>query len=188
MNPEIRPGIKAEDLRNGPKFCVALPIQFQRRIGASTDRPDCSRNRVERQGPPEISSFLTNPARILLAEADLAHQRAALHQLIGLGLQVDIANNASEALAKCVIGGRYWMILMACQMPSVNGFEATRRIREFEKQRGATPVCIVALAALAMERDYKTCLDAGMDDYITKPMEMEHLKRLLHRNRALRVC
>ena len=85
-----------------------------------------------------------------------------------LGLGVDIAINGSAAL-NAWASTSYDLILMDCQMPEMNGFEATRRIRELERDTrpGHTP--IVALTANAMEGDRQRCVQAGMDDYMSKP-------------------
>jgi CheY-like chemotaxis protein len=71
---------------------------------------------------------------------------------------------------------------MDCHMPEMDGFEATRRIRALEKEQSLGPIRIVALTANAMHGDREVCFQAGMDDYISKPVNMEELKALLKRN------
>ena len=117
---------------------------------------------------------------ILLAEDNLVNQEVAMAFLAALGLTVDIVCNGSAAL-DAWIGGGYDLILMDCQMPEMNGFEATRMIRNLERQgqRQSTP--IVALTANAMEGDRKGCLDAGMDDYLSKPFTEDGLRETLAR-------
>jgi CheY-like chemotaxis protein len=109
------------------------------------------------------------------------NQEVALAMLETLGCQIDIANNGREAI-EATRHASYEMILMDCQMPEVNGFEATRTIREDEAQArpsGHTP--IVALTANAMEGDQKQCLAAGMDDYLSKPYSQAQLENILRR-------
>lgn len=116
---------------------------------------------------------------ILLAEDNPANQRLALAQLERLGYRVDLAVNGQRALdAYQAHPDRYHLILMDCQMPGMDGFEASQRIREFEKRTGGH-VPIVAMTANAMQGDREACIAAGMDDYVPKPVTMENLRRVL---------
>ncbi len=71
---------------------------------------------------------------------------------------------------------------MDCHMPEMDGFEATRKIRAEEKEKSLPPIRIIAMTANAMQGDREDCLAAGMDDYISKPVDMKELKTLLNRN------
>jgi FOG: CheY-like receiver len=102
-------------------------------------------------------------------------------QLRKLGCEVDPAVNGVEAL-KGRMGGSYDLIFMDCHMPESDGFDATRKIRNLEKEQSLSPIRIVAMTANAMQGDRESCFAAGMDDYISKPVDMTELKRLLHRN------
>ncbi len=110
-------------------------------------------------------------ARVLLAEDNEINQIVAFEILARAGCQCDIANNGREAL-EAVKSRPYDVVLMDCQMPQMDGFEATRAIRAFEANAGAekprTP--IIALTANAIKGDRELCLDAGMDSYVTKPI------------------
>ena len=110
-------------------------------------------------------------ARVLLAEDNEINQIVAFEILARAGCQCDIANNGREAL-EAVKSRQYDVVLMDCQMPQMDGFEATRAIRTFEAKAGAekprTP--IIALTANAIKGDRELCLDAGMDSYVTKPI------------------
>jgi CheY-like chemotaxis protein len=109
--------------------------------------------------------------RVLLAEDNAINRKVALGMLRKLGVEIDTAENGEEAVAQCRANG-YDLILMDCQMPILDGFEATRRIRALG---GEGRPAIVALTANAMESDRERCLAAGMDDYISKPFRQQDL-------------
>jgi CheY-like chemotaxis protein/HPt (histidine-containing phosphotransfer) domain-containing protein len=116
--------------------------------------------------------------RLLLVEDSLINQKVAVGMLEKLGYEVDVASNGLEAL-QAVERAEYDLILMDCQMPEKDGYEATVEIRQREGGSKHTP--IIAMTALAMSGDRERCLAAGMDDYIAKPIAEEHLKNLLGR-------
>jgi signal transduction histidine kinase len=120
--------------------------------------------------------------RILLAEDNLINQTVAARQLKKLGYAVEIASNGLEALA-AHRERPFHLIFMDCQMPEMDGYEATKRIRQLEAQEGWRPVQIIAMTASAMQGDREQCLAAGMDDYISKPVESRQLLALLQRVR-----
>ena len=94
------------------------------------------------------------------------------------GYPHDVVNNGLEAVDKAK-SRRYAAILMDVQMPELNGYEATRRIRGHERANGLPPTPIIAMTAHALAGDRKRCLDAGMDDYLAKPYSAEELKNIL---------
>jgi CheY-like chemotaxis protein len=116
--------------------------------------------------------------QVLLAEDNEINQRITRRLLEKLGLTVKTASNGREA-ADAVTKQRYALILMDCQMPVMDGFEATASIRSWEKDERHTPIC--ALTANAMEGDRERCLDSGMDDYISKPVHLEDLRAVVAR-------
>jgi two-component system, sensor histidine kinase and response regulator len=118
------------------------------------------------------------PLRVLLVEDNPVNQMVATHQLRKLGCEVEVASNGLEALAAWQ-RGPHDMIFMDYQMPEMDGLEATRKIRVLEKARSLAPIRIVAMTAAAMEGDRESCLQAGMDDYISKPVKIEEIKKLL---------
>lgn len=122
-----------------------------------------------------------NGQHILLVEDNKVNQLVAQHMLTQLGLQVDIRANGKEAL-EALNEGSYSLILMDCQMPEMDGFEATQRIRNGEAGDDYLSTPIVALTANAMQGDRERCLAAGMDDYISKPVEAEEFKSTLSKN------
>jgi two-component system sensor histidine kinase/response regulator len=115
--------------------------------------------------------------RILVVDDNVVNQRLARRLVERLGYAVDLAGNGEEALA-ALARRSYTLILMDCQMPVMDGYEATRRIRERESSH-RTP--IVALTASAMRRDQDECFKAGMDDYIPKPIKIATLASAVKR-------
>jgi CheY-like chemotaxis protein/HPt (histidine-containing phosphotransfer) domain-containing protein len=111
-------------------------------------------------------------ARILLAEDNEINQRIAVKILERIGCRVDVAANGVKAL-EALEASRYDLVLMDCQMPELDGFEATRLLREREGEGRRTPV--VAMTANAMAGDRERCLEAGMDGYLTKPVRPDEL-------------
>jgi two-component system sensor histidine kinase/response regulator len=117
--------------------------------------------------------------RVLLAEDNPVNQKVARMVLEKLGYDVSVVGNGREAVTAWKSGG-YDLILMDCQMPELDGYEATREIRRLEA--GETHIAIVALTAHAMKGDDEKCRDAGMDDYLTKPLDRERLVACLERH------
>lgn len=116
--------------------------------------------------------------RILLAEDNPVNREVALGQLKHLGYSADVAPNGLVAVQK-VQERPYELVLMDCQMPELDGFAATGRIRELERAGKIARITIIALTANAMESDRQACLAAGMDDYLTKPIRMDELRKRL---------
>jgi two-component system sensor histidine kinase/response regulator len=118
------------------------------------------------------------PRWILVAEDNVVNQKIITLLLEKLGLQAHIVANGLEAV-NAVAEHDYPVVLMDCHMPEMDGFEATRAIRKMEVATGKhTP--IIAVTALAMAGDRERCIEAGMDDYIAKPIDKERLKNKLN--------
>jgi CheY-like chemotaxis protein len=119
--------------------------------------------------------------RILIADDDPVSQLVLTRQLEARGFSVDVAGNGREALA-LYKPGSYDAVFMDCQMPELNGFEATAAIREHELDEGHTP--IIAMTASAREADREQCYVSGMDDYVAKPLDQVSLDAALARRIA----
>lgn len=126
----------------------------------------------------------TRKARILLVEDNPVNLMVAQRLLQVLGAECDTAGNGEVALQK-IEAAQYDLVLMDCQMPVLDGYGATRRWREIEQARRATHrLPIVAMTANAMAGDRQKCLDAGMDDYLPKPVTKGELERCIERWRG----
>ncbi len=137
------------------------------------------------QPAPASAAPVTPPAgvpdlKILLAEDNIVNQKLAQQMLRKLGFTATVVDNGRAAVA-AVAAERYDLILMDCQMPDLDGYEATRAIR---RMHPVGTVGIVAMTANAMEGDRDLCLAAGMDDYVSKPVKFEELRLVLARQIA----
>jgi CheY-like chemotaxis protein len=118
-----------------------------------------------------------------VAEDNIVNQKVALAQLRGLGLAADAVANGKEALSAIRLVP-YEIIFMDCQMPEMDGFEACRMLRQAERASNCTwkrPVWIIALTANAMSGEREKCLEAGMDDYLSKPVRPAEIRNALMR-------
>jgi two-component system sensor histidine kinase/response regulator len=111
--------------------------------------------------------------RVLVAEDNFVNQKVIRRTLEKWGVEVQIANNGREAL-EWLSREPFHLVLMDCQMPEMDGYEATRRIRAYEQPRGLH-MPVIALTANALSGDREKCLECGMDDYLTKPVNPDLL-------------
>ena len=133
--------------------------------------------------PPKIKASpektLENKV-VLLAEDNIINQEVAVNLLQQLGCIIKIAQNGQQAV-NMYQDQKFDIILMDCHMPELDGFQASQQIREYEKHGQLPAIPIIALTANAMQGDKKHCLDAGMDDYLTKPVMQQVLKNTLEK-------
>jgi CheY-like chemotaxis protein len=118
-------------------------------------------------------------ARVLIAEDNAVNQRLVRHMLERLGCRVDVAANGIEAV-EMAAKFDYDMVFMDCFMPEMDGYQATAELRR-RQGPGAPRLPIVALTANAMVEDRQRCLDAGMDDYLSKPVTQDGMYQMLQR-------
>jgi len=144
----------------------------------------CVGGLVPAQPPPAAAASAAAAAarpgcRVLLVEDNAVNRRVAEHQLRKLGCAVSIACNGVEGVT-AALGDSFDLVLMDCQMPLLDGFDATRQIRRHEAG-GPRRLPIIALTANALAGDREACLAAGMDDYLSKPLEPAALAACLER-------
>jgi len=118
-------------------------------------------------------------ARVLVVEDNIVNQRVAVRMFQKLGCRTDVAANGVEAVSM-VRGFPYDLVVMDCQMPEMDGYEATGMIRRMEEGEDSR-IPIIAMTANAMAGDRERCLETGMDDYVSKPIRLDDLRRLLDR-------
>ncbi len=127
-----------------------------------------------------VSEARRRRVRLLLAEDNAINQLVAVKMLEKMGYRVDVVANGQEALA-AVRDLPYDLVLMDCQMPEMDGFEATRHIRDPQSTVLNHQVPVIAMTAHAMKGDQEKCLEAGMNDYLSKPVQAAELAAVLER-------
>ena len=169
-------GNSGEEADPGPRFAQRLPKPVKpaalrsaliEALGATSEAPGVPSAGAELD--PELGS--RHPLRILLTEDNPVNQKLALRLLAKMGYRADVAGNGLEAI-QAVERQRYDLILMDVQMPEMDGLEATRQIVSRWPQDRPR---IIAMTADAMQGDREKCLEAGMDDYLTKPIRTPEL-------------
>ncbi len=123
---------------------------------------------------------------ILLAEDNPVNQKVATRVLKLLGYQADVVNNGQEVI-KAIAEKVYDLILMDVQMPEIDGIEATQYIRNQEAESQSQPITIIAMTANATDDDQILCLNAGMTDYMSKPIQIDKLKLMLYHYGAKKI-
>ncbi len=167
--------------RLGIDACLVKPVKQSSLfecltgLGHFPHEPESGRSSIAHAAPLPPKEL-----RILLAEDNVINQKVAIGQLRKLGYTPDVANNGREAV-EAVKQSRYAVILMDCQMPQMDGYEASRQIRLLEEADGVKPAYIIAMTANAMQGDREKCLAASMNDYLSKPVKDSELKAAIGR-------
>jgi len=170
MGGEI--GMASSDL--GSSFWFTVP--FTEVAEVQLQQPDLP----ERQRQQEAAHYALLGAKVLLVEDEQINRMLTETMLTQAGLEVVSVQNGREALQRTAQED-FDLVLMDVQMPEMDGLEATRRIRKREKKHGTGRVKVIALTALAMQGDREKCLQAGMDDYLAKPIDKTLLLEMLTR-------
>jgi len=118
-------------------------------------------------------------SRILLAEDNLINQKLVVRMLEKYGYDIQVVSNGQECL-KALEAGQYDLVFMDIQMPVMNGYEATAAIRQKEKDKGQGRIPVIAMTAHVFKEERQRCLDMGMDDILTKPIQTRDLLRAIH--------
>lgn len=169
----------------GIAACLVKPIRQSRLLECLVDVMSASGALSTSESGPEIpvTAVQESNVRILLAEDNPVNQRVALKQLKKLGFSADSVSNGNEVLS-ALQKVPYDIIIMDCQMPEMDGYEVTRRIRQSGSDSyihlKSAPY-IIALTANAMRGDRERCLSLGMNDYLTKPLHLHELESVLQR-------
>jgi CheY-like chemotaxis protein len=164
----------------GSTFWFVLPLQ----AGAAPAAAEASAagGLPTEAAAPVRCTIAGRPAStpLLLVEDNFVNQRVALHMLAKLGYQVDVAMNGREAIDR-LTKTRYQLVLMDCQMPEMDGFEATRHIRDATSAVLDHEVPIVAMTANAFPEDRHRSIACGMNDFLSKPVDQATLAAMLDR-------
>ncbi len=153
-------------LGQGSSFYFDLTLD--KHIPATTPSPDQARP----------SAGVALDGHLLLVEDNMVNIKVAHVMLKKLGFSFDIVMDGLEAV-EMLDKNRYDLVLMDCQLPGIDGYEATRRFRQMEQAKHTPRTPVIALTANAMQGDRENCLQAGMDDYMTKPISMDGLRHKL---------
>ncbi len=154
--------------------CLERTLSHEARAWHMQSQPMITRGALQEQ-PAQAR----HTGEVLLAEDNAVNQKVAVRFLERLGCTVTVAGDGAEAVAEFA-DHRYQLVLMDLQMPVMDGYEATRNMREIEGGQRRTP--IIALTANAMSGQLEQCLDAGMDGFLSKPIDVEQLRAIVEKH------
>ncbi len=179
----IRRSALLELMREAAHHTAGTPSSAATRSGRATEHPGPAPDRAP-SAPVSRMPANGHPddhARVLLVEDNVVNQKVGVHMLAKLGFDVDVASNGKEALSMIADRG-YPLVFMDVQMPVMDGIEATKRIRSGEA--GGYAPYIIALTANATTEDRSRCLEAGMNDYVSKPVNPASLARIVEKSKT----
>ncbi|AEJ02043.1 integral membrane sensor hybrid histidine kinase [Nitrosomonas sp. Is79A3] len=162
----------SSEIDKGSEFCARIPLNYEM-IDAETSK----QSEESTMKAKTITEYRTH---ILVVEDNEVNQLVSKAMLERLNCEVTMVNNGLEAI-NAYTSQHFDLILMDCNMPVMDGFEATRRIRDLERQENAVPTPIIALTAHAFDHVRQECFDAGMDEHLSKPFDVAQLDKLLQK-------
>ena len=162
----------SSEIGKGSEFCVRIPLNYELIDAITSKQGEESTMKAK-----TITDYRT---RILVVEDNEVNQLVSKAMLERLSCEVTMVDNGLEAI-NAYSSQQFDLILMDCNMPVMDGFEATRRIRALEQLTNAMPTPIVALTAHAFDHVRQECLDAGMNEHLSKPFDVAQLNKLLQR-------
>lgn len=150
----------------GSTFWLSLPLP----AGSS----------IKTENPDDVSAPMDfGKINVLVVEDNSVNQLVITKMLAKLGVPHDVADNGEAAVSRFRQGEQYQLILMDCEMPVMDGYEATRAIREWETSNHLVPVKIIALTANVMKEQQEKCIQVGMNGHLAKPLMLRDLKACL---------
>ncbi len=183
LSPFSQRGLEEEAHQAGITACVYKPVRLRHLYDsiavAMRQKPNPTAGAERRTHPSADQLQGLFAARVLVVEDNVVNQKIATRMIEKLGCRVDIAANGHEAI-NAIANRSYALVFMDCQMPELDGFTATAMIRESEVE-GEGRLPIIAMTANAMQGDRERCLEAGMDDYVGKPVQFEDLIDVLQK-------
>ena len=180
----IHQNIRKEALEAGIETHLTKPVRqsnLHNALTAMMGYSDAEGTSIVEIGTPSEDTASANGRshRILVAEDNPVNQKVATRMLQNLGYRVDVVSNGVEAV-RALGEASYDAVLMDCQMPELDGYEATTEVRRGERESGGTRhIPIIAMTANALQGDREKALEAGMDDYLSKPVKPEDLSSVL---------
>ena len=171
--------------RIGIYACLVKPVKQARLYECLTGMRTLPKKAIQTKPVARTADgSQSEPLRVLLAEDNVINQKVAVAQLRKLGYAPDVVANGLEAV-EATRRTQYDVILMDCQMPQMDGYEASRQIRLREQAESSKPVYIIAMTANAMQGDREKCLEASMNDYLSKPVKDTDLRAALGRSQVM---
>lgn len=167
----------SSEIGKGAEFCAHIPLKY-----AAVDTVISQQSQLTSKQPIAITEFR---ARVLVVEDNDVNQLVSKAMLERLNCEVIIVNNGAEAINAFTFH-HFDLILMDCNMPVMDGFEATRRIRALEQEKNAVPIPIVALTAHAFDHVRQECFAAGMNEHLSKPFDVAQLNQILQQFVSIR--